>query len=644
VYIVQNPLFDGNFFSSVKNIFSSNYFGNYFPIHLLSYLIEIKLFGYNPFFFHLDNIILHIFNAFFIFLLFYKLTAKSMPAFTCAVLFAVHPIHCESVAWVSERKDTLYLFFMLASFIVLLGYYDKRKFPHLIFSLILYILSVLSKSTSIVFPFLVLITLPVFKKAFLAAKRDYLTLVPYFFISTLIVVIQMTAEESYGGWGEKISFFMIADIIVRYLFHVSYPINLSPRYSIEVSSLSPLLIFIISLILIYSCSKKRFFRWSFLWFLTGLLPVLNIIPIQIKMADRYMYLPGISLYFLFSLWADNLLNSNLRNKKIVITSIIFLITFLCIRNISYTRTFSNTKSLWQRVLSSDRNDPSALLNIAIIDYNSTGNINESEQIVKKVYKLAPSNPEILIKIGKLFFLDGELTKSEQFIREALSIPKTKYQFPESLTIALQIYKQKSDFVSEKKILDIIGSLKTFQSQFKNLNDSFYKRINLYKKLNDNENSNSIDTSFINSALKLYSMGNIDGTKRIINKAIKLNPNNPDLFFLYGLGFLLENDKKRAYDFFSKSINSTNGFFNFFASALINNHNIEIIEDILIKGLKKYDNNPLLYLELAVLYAESGKFGEAEQMLGKALRSNTAWEYIPRSLYVHKLIRISQNRF
>jgi len=632
-YIIDNPLFTGNFFHTVKNIFSTCYFGNYFPLQLLSYAVEIWLFGHNPFFFHLDNILLHFFNAVLVFYLFFYLGGKSRQAFICAVLFAVHPAHCESVAWVSERKDTLFLFFMMISFILFLRFWDIKRKLYLIISLVFFVFSTLSKSTSVVMPFLIFITLIQFRK-YTISKSGLITLAPYLFVSLVICAIQLLAGRYYGVWGEKITFIHGAGIFLKYICNLLFPINLSPRYGI-LEYFPAGLVFTAIFALIYFCIKNNLLRWSVLWFLAGLLPVLNIVPIQIKMADRYLYMPALSLYFLFSITADKLMISK---KKPVLICLALLFTCLIVRTVVYAKTFSNTKSLWSRAATADRNDARALLNLAVINYNSTGNFEDVVPLLKTAYAIAPNDPDVLVKTGKLYFQEGNLSESESFFKEALLIPKTLNDFPETIFLLLQIYILKGDFENEQKTLDVINSKKPNKTTFNSINLSFSMRVKLYQTISTKIESANINSQLIESIMNLYALGNIAGVKSLIEKALRYNPDNPDLNFVYAFGLLLENDETHAKHYFGKSLNSANDFFSFFASAMTELANNRQLIKKLENGLGTFGEKPELYLELAIYYAKSGKFMQAKQMFDNVIKSNPAWEYVPRSVYVQKLIK------
>ena len=111
---------------NIIRIFTKYYVNMYQPLTTLTFAIEYKFFGLNPLPYHSDNVLLHIINIVLVYNLIYSLTRKLNISAIVALLFAIHPMHVESVAWVSERKDVLYSVFYLSSLIFYLKYIASK--------------------------------------------------------------------------------------------------------------------------------------------------------------------------------------------------------------------------------------------------------------------------------------------------------------------------------------------------------------------------------------------------------------------------------------------------------------------------------------------------------------------------------------
>ena len=130
IYVTENPLIRSISRVNIRQIFSSTFSAQYQPLIVLSFMLEYRLFGLDPFFYHLDNLILHLLNCLLVFWLIFLISQKNIPvSFVTTLLFAIHPLRVESVAWVSERKDVLYAFFFLL--VIIFYYYYLREHPNL---------------------------------------------------------------------------------------------------------------------------------------------------------------------------------------------------------------------------------------------------------------------------------------------------------------------------------------------------------------------------------------------------------------------------------------------------------------------------------------------------------------------------------
>ena len=112
---------------NLKEIFSTNLMGNYHPLTVLGYAIQYQFFGLSEKGYHAVNILIHLLNVVLVFFAVFKLSEKSIVALVAALLFAIHPMHVESVAWASELKDLMYTFFFLASYIYYLKFISDAK-------------------------------------------------------------------------------------------------------------------------------------------------------------------------------------------------------------------------------------------------------------------------------------------------------------------------------------------------------------------------------------------------------------------------------------------------------------------------------------------------------------------------------------
>jgi Tfp pilus assembly protein PilF len=336
----------------IKKIFSSKYVGMYQPFTTLSFALEYKFFKLDPFYYHLHNLLLHLLNCLLIFWLIYYLTKRKSAAYICMLLFAVHPMHVESVAWITERKDVLYAFFYLLSLIFYLKFIDRSKYHYIFLSFLFFIFSCLSKSAAITLP-VVLIVLELYRSR-QKDRKLILAKIPFFLTAILFGVITLLSQ---GALEEKTGLVADYSIIERlvfasysffyYLYSFLIPFNLSAfhPYPIITGSTIPAvfyvmagctIIFIVTgWIFLKKSNDRQFILNVVLDFMLFLIPVLLILQVPVGsalVAERYTYLPylGLSL-FIFRLYDKYFTGLKSWAKYgIIVLAVLFMIMMLVV--------------------------------------------------------------------------------------------------------------------------------------------------------------------------------------------------------------------------------------------------------------------------------------------------------------------------
>ena len=369
VYVRDNPHIKALNISNIKSILSMPYFKNYTPVHLLSYLFDHVLWGDNYNGYHLTNLLIHILNGVLILILMQMWFNDRFASFFVFALFLIHPIHVESVAWISERKGLLAGFFFLAA---LLSYHLLRKTGRrgwYILCFILFCMAILSKPVAITLPLiLILFDLALYR------KRISLTdLLPFFLISLFSFATTVWAQKVGGGIKGYLGGSLLTSIsatpyiILRYLARLIWPFppfRLSCRYVIRPerflprSSILPLgsLILLLSILFaIYAWFVDRKERTVFLgvmWFFIILLPVLNFIPTSTQMADRYLYLPAIGIYWIVGIWVSKWIKKIYSSRGLFMAFIIIVIFLVAfgLQTRRRVRIWRSDETLWKDAL------------------------------------------------------------------------------------------------------------------------------------------------------------------------------------------------------------------------------------------------------------------------------------------------------
>ncbi len=363
---------------SLKRTFSNYVLGNYHPLTILSYSLEYKLFKLDPRPYHVNNIILHILNTLLVLIFIWLLTKQRWTAFLTALLFSIHPMHVESVAWVSERKDVLYTFFSLASlcFYVLFSTNTKRKGLYYFLTMTLYLMALFSKGMAVFVP--VLFVLIDYLKGIKLSWRSVLEKIPFFALSAFFGVIAVFAQKSanytsdtaFLGYLSRLLFSSYS--ILMYLSKLFFPIELSGFYSYPITIngmypysfyAAPFILAALLYIVYWSMRKGRDIAFGFGFFLVSLVLVLKILPVgRALMADRYSYISYIGIFFIISRFVNNIIESKSKNFQVYKVPLVICLVVICI---SYSfaafqraKVWKSSISLWTDAI--NKNDKNAL--------------------------------------------------------------------------------------------------------------------------------------------------------------------------------------------------------------------------------------------------------------------------------------------
>lgn len=316
-YVLNNDIIKDLSGKGIKGMFSSFYGSNYHPLTALSNAIEYKLFGLNPKPFHFFNLLIHIFNTFLVFRLIRLLSSDMRIALAVSLLFGIHPMHAESVVWISERKDVLYtLFYLLATIkYIQLQEQEKTNVKQYMVIVLLFLCSLLSKSAAVVFP-LTLILIDIYREKKIGISM-FLNKIPLFILSVIFGLVALRSQGVDGALSDLSPVFSISDRIwlisyslVFYIYKLFLPFNLSAfhAYPEKVNELlpwyyyiSPLVIAALAFITFKAKQFGKVLSLGLLFFLVNLILVIQVIPVgQALVAERYSYVPYIGLFFIIA--------------------------------------------------------------------------------------------------------------------------------------------------------------------------------------------------------------------------------------------------------------------------------------------------------------------------------------------------------
>jgi protein O-mannosyl-transferase len=482
-YLTTNPQVKAGITSeTICWAFTQYYAGNWHPLTWISHMLDCQLFGLNPGMHHLVNAAFHVANSLMLFLLLQRLTRSHWRSAFVAALFALHPLHVESVAWAAERKDVLSTFFFMLTIGAYVRYAELRtknsKFTSWTWiwyavAFMLFALGLMSKSMLVTLPFVLLLLdfWPLGRLSTSGLKSQKISLlglafekILFFALSAISCGLTFWAQSKGQAVGSVETFPVfdrITNSLMAYLGYIEkmfWPANLSVFYPfpaeprIEGAALAMLLLAVITAFATLNAKSRPYLLVGWLWFLGTLVPVIGLVQVgSHAMADRYTYIPLIGLFIIVAWGAADVL-AGWKYKKFTLIPAATLVLLACAILTSRQVAFwQSTKTLFSHAVQVDdqnymawtilgdllrlegkHEQASDYLNRAIqvrpnseIPWYGLGlslvalkKPQEAENAFQTALKRSPANPHILNDYATLLINLGRLDEAEAELQKA----------------------------------------------------------------------------------------------------------------------------------------------------------------------------------------------------------------------------------
>jgi len=431
-YVYENPyIADGLTWSAVYWAFTSFHSANYHPITWLSHMADISMWGYWAGGHHLCNVVWHALGAVFLFLFLRRLTEHTGLSFCIALLFAIHPLRVESVAWVAERKDVLSGALGFASLWAYMRYAAGGRFVWLMLSFLLFGIGLLAKPTLVMLPFALLLvdfavaTRQAAPPSFLGFwARRIVEKAPFAALSLAAAYATIHAQENalvpidtlpFSARVQNAVWATVAylgKIVMPICLYVPYPLRVpdQPVWHTVVYALG----WIISVAsALYVRRKNPWFLMGILWYWLFLIPVLGIVQVgNQSMADRYTYLPSVGV-FLAAVCAVGIAAEKRRNVRIVLPplflAVAIIFSVLTWRQLQY---WKDSESLFTHALACDEENSVAHNNLGKA-VEQEGRLEEAQHHFERAVQIAPTNGEAWFNLGTVYLRRGKYSLAAQ---------------------------------------------------------------------------------------------------------------------------------------------------------------------------------------------------------------------------------------
>ncbi len=372
---------------SIKWILTTVIIGNWHPLTVLSHMLDWNLFGANAGGHHLVSLLLHIGAVIFLFLFLYKTTNHIWPSAFAAAFFALHPLRVESVAWASERKDVLSMFFGMACLYAYAFYAQKAKISRYFLCLILFALALMSKPMMVTLPFVLMLLdywpLNRWQKAWQgqgsgvhSVRGLILEKVPFIVLTIISSLVTFWAQNKSDLIAsiQQLSFLeRSANATVSYVAYwgkIFWPATLTIFYPYKLQPLlmgffTGVVIILTTLAVVYYFKKLPFLFVGWFTYLGTLIPVIGLVQIGAQsMADRYTYLPSIGIAVMISWGIPFLIKSEETRKKILFPAAMGFLIIMSLLTWKQCGFWKNSTTIFSQALSVTQKNYLAHSNLA----------------------------------------------------------------------------------------------------------------------------------------------------------------------------------------------------------------------------------------------------------------------------------------
>lgn len=461
-YVFANPhVAEGLSIENMRWAFTQGHAANYHPLTWVSHQIDVAIWGLDPMGHHLTNLLLHTLNSALLFWALWRMTGRDRESLAVALLFAVHPLHVESVAWISERKDLLGACFVLLALIAYAAYVRARSAPRYLAVCAAFACALLSKPTAVTLPCLLLVldywplgrvgdhalgeTWPQRCRALVAEKA------PLFALTLLACAVTYIVQREGGAMDPLYRLSLTARIenaviaYIRYIEKLAWPFDLSPIYPLPaewppvwVPGGAALALIAITVAMWKLRARASYALVGWLWFLGTLVPAIGIVRVGFAaMADRYMYLPMVGL-LVAGVWGASAVlrarGSERLNSAATALGCV-LIAWLASRSHAQTAVWRNSETLFTHAIAVTRDNAEAYAHLGVA-YLRQDRPADAVAPLETAVKICPELAAAHTSLGVAYRMTGQPERAVQAHEAALRIDPDQAGVHANLGIAL----------------------------------------------------------------------------------------------------------------------------------------------------------------------------------------------------------------
>ncbi len=657
-------------------VFTNQHVGNWHPLTGLSHILDCQLFDLKPGLHHLVNLLFHIANTLLLFIVLRQMTAAIWQSAFVAALFAIHPLHIESVAWISERKDVLSTCFWLLTMTAYFSYIKKPNAARYILALVLFALGLMSKPMLVTLPFVLLLLdywplnrmeLKNGGQIFRLAREK----IPFFILSVGSSIVTFNVQKSSGAVQQIELLPMmvrVTNAVVsygKYLLKMIWPVRLAIFYPHPANRLpswqiltAAVLLLVITVFVIRLSKKYRYLFVGWFWYVGTLVPVIGLVQVGAQaMADRYSYIPLIGLFIIVA-WGANDLLIGWKYRKVVLgvlsITVVFILsigTYLQTSHWRNSRTlfehavkvtnnnyvaydylgfvfveqnkFDESVNLFRRAIQANPAYASAYNNLGFT-YSNLGRYEEAIEAYKHAVKINPDLPDAYVNLGITYSELGRYEDTIEACEQVIKINPDYSKAYNSLGIAYdKLGRDQAAIEAYKKAITIEPN---FAEAYNNLGRIYGKLGRIQEEIEAYKQAVKINPGFskmhYNLGIAYDKLGHNQDAIEAYKKAISIEPNFSEAYYNLGLAYSKLGQNEEAIEAYRQAVKIDPDVpqlhYNL-GDALTRQGQLEEAVFHFYKALTKDITDSEVYNKLGVVLGRQGKFDEAVTQLNEALR-------------------------
>jgi len=676
VYITENHhIQNGITTQGLYWAFTTGHAANWHPLTWISHMLDIQLFGLNPRWHHLMNLLFHITNVMLLFVVLRRMTKTLWQSAFVAVLFAIHPLHVESVAWISERKDVLSTFFWVLTLLAYCNYIDRPRLRSYLAVIAFFALGLMAKPMLVTLPFVLLLLdyWPLERfgtgKSSLAMDKPVdtafqwalirplvLEKIPLFALAALSCAVTYIVQNKGGAFAaaEVLTPGMrMGNVIVSYLIYIIktiWPDNLALFYphpgSLPLWQVLGAALFLVAVTfgVIWKAKRSPYLPVGWFWFIGTLAPVIGIVQVGIQaMADRYTYTPSIGLFLMAAWGFPELLKKGRYGKTVLAAS--SALCLLCLFILTWTQVgyWHDSITLYDHTLNVTENNYTISNNRGRA-YQDLGNYKRAIADFDLTIQINPRYAPAYNNRGDAWKSLGDYARAVQDFDSAIEINPAYAEAYNNRGVA---YDGMGNYI--RALEDFNRAIQTnplYANAYNNRGVAYNNMGSYTQAIDDFNRTIEIDSknalAYSNRAAAYMATGDQTHAIEDLNKALQTDPYCGDAYYKRGIFYQNMGKLRQAINDYDKAIGNSTSYK---ADAFCNRgiayagvgSEMNAIEDY-GKAIEINPKHATAYFYRGVTYGQLGNQPRAIQDLDMALQINAEYAeaYYLRG-FIHALL-------